>query len=251
MGLLLAKEPQNESILFLIGDAHLNNGEINKAISIYRRVIELDSNSLDAYKKLLNAFDVNSEKNKNFRYEQRVILTDMIKKFGAQLDFYARFCRLYSEDGFVAETIKNCKKAIELDSSNPDNYIYLGRAFVDQKKGEKGRKLIYETASEYPQSALAQKMAGKMAFAQNNFPYALKYYSGCVKIEVKNSVCLEGVAQSAYEMQDYKKALEAYKAACYLDRRHIQIFRVAAAKLRSSARQKWYLKFQNGLDNCR
>ncbi len=252
LNLLLLKQPKNASILTLFGNALLKSKDTDSAVLYYRKAIKANPKYSKAYYSLLNAFESSVKKNPRFRYEQREILSDMIKVFGHKHQFYSRFCRLYSKDGFLEETVKHCKIAIKKNNKLPANYIFLGTALLELGQTSKGEKQIFSAAKRFPQSPFAQEAAGKRALTKNDYPSAKKYYSLCIKASsLKKENCLLGLAESSYELREFFLALKYYKAACQEERLFTKKFRLATANLRSAARRKWHLKFSNGLDTCR
>lgn len=239
-----------------------NAKSFDQAVVSYKRAIQINRSYKKPYKRLLELFESTVSKNPRARYEQRVILSDMVKVFGQQVEFDKEFCRLYSEDGFLKETVKYCTKAITKNRGDSQGYVHLGLALVDLGQASKGRKKIFLAASQFPKSPFVQNAAGQQALAQNNFPGANKYYLTCLKnyvegtkllkaqSKIKNS-CLLGAAKSFYELQNYEESLKYYKKACQSDRVFTQSFRRAAAGLRDQARSKWHLFFSQGLDSCR
>ena len=253
--LLLIKQPRSAALTTLMGDAFFNVKSFDEAVEYYKKAIQINRSYKKAYHRLLELFESTVSKNPRARYEQRVILSDMVKVFGSQLEFDKEFCRLYSEDGFLKETVKFCTRAITQSKDYSQGYIHLGLALVDLGQTAKGRKKIFAAAARFSDSSFVQNSAGQQAFEQNNFPVSNKYYLSCLRAyekgsDIKNS-CLLGAAKSFYELQNYEQALNYYKKACQSDRAFTQNFRKAASRLRGQARKKWHLAFAKGLDTCR
>lgn len=228
-----------------LGKAYAGQAKYEKAIELFRSILAKDSNHKGAHLGLLSVF----QKRKN-SYEAQVILADMAKKFGQDIDVFTESCRLQYEDGMYVEATKSCSAAIELEPQRADNHVYLGLIQSARENNKQAEKILFAAAARFPNSSLAMKAAGDFAETQKNYEKASSLYKKCLKNTGESQVCRLGLARSSFEMRDYAESAKSYAIACKQD----QTLRAEVLKRASLARQvgqtSWYDKLRTVGERC-
>lgn len=178
----------------------------------YKQAIDLNPTLRPAYDGLLKAY----ESSKNF-YELRILLGDMIKRFGKTTELMSHLCRRNTIDGFFVNARKLCREAITIDAKKPDNYIYL--ALIENNEGnlKKADSLLKKVTAKFTDSEFAQSNYADFLIQQKNLPGAQGYYKSAAKADSKSFRAQIGLAKTSFELKQYEMALEAYKEACSIN----------------------------------
>lgn len=231
---------------YLLGRALKDDGKFDEASALLRKSISLAPKHLPTFEALLDLFKTNKQ-----NYESRILLTDMIRTFGERKGFLNDLCKLYLDDGFLAEARKTCQKAVKKDPRFPDNHVHLAQSFLDLENKQSAEKIFMTAARQFQKSEYVQWAVGEFYFQEKNYPTAVRYLKQAVKADAKSARSQLGLALSTFETKDYEAALPHYLTACKLDdsRVALEAFRVAASKLRQ-IQESESGKYELGLAKC-
>ncbi len=178
-------------------------------LAAYKNAIEINSNHRPAYDGLLAAY----EKYHNF-YELRILLGDMLKRFGKSNEILANLCRRNTIDGYFVNARKLCTEAINMDGDNPENYIYL--SLVENNEGQtlKAEALLKKITTEFPRSEIAASNYADFLIQQKNLPKAATLFLQATQGDSNSFRAHIGLALVNFELKHYESALNAYKNAC-------------------------------------
>ncbi|MEZ4873838.1 MAG: hypothetical protein R2827_16680, partial [Bdellovibrionales bacterium] len=129
---MLIYEPKNYRLYTIAGDIFYILRDAEKAITHYRKAISLNPKYVAPYKRLLELF-----KETENTYEQRQLLTEMVKSMGEQPVFLTDLCRLYSLEAYFDQTISACLKAVRANPKIADNHVRLGIAYKESGNSDK------------------------------------------------------------------------------------------------------------------
>ncbi len=215
-------------------------------LAAYRKAIEINSSLRPAYDGLLKAY----ERYKNF-YELRILLGDMAKHFGKTPEILANLCRRNTVDGYFVNARRICVDAINSDSKNPDNYIYLSLIENNEGNIRKADSLLKKVTTKFPQSEFANSNYADFLIQQKNLPGAETYFSLAAKADSKSYRAHVGLAQTSFELKHYESALEAYIQACTIyPHPTYRLLRKAADLLRHRNEGKLESQYANAMDKC-
>ena len=237
----------------LLGDYYYRNSLIKNdpglsmnCLVAYRTAIELNPAYRPAYDGLVMAY----EKFKNF-YELRILLEDMVKKFGKSPDILSSLCRRNTIDGYFVNARKVCTDAMSIDVKNPENTIYL--SLVENNEGEISRAdtLLKNITEKFPESEFANSNYADFLIQQKNYPGAESLYRAAVKANPKSFRAQIGLAQTCFELKHYEPALEAFKDACFIQpHQTYRRLKKSADLLRHRSEVKLEERYTNAMERC-
>lgn len=216
------------------------------AIQQLRQVLTLQPKFKPAFDLLLVTF-LNQRSNN----EARELLTDGLARFGPRAELYRDLCRLDSLDGFLVQSIENCRLAIKLSPNYPDNYVYLVQTLYDQGEFEQAERNITAAARKFPASEFVQWAAGTLFIKKKNFPVSSRYFEAAVKTDPNSIRGHFGLAQSLLENGDAEAALPHYIKACAGDPTTYEAFLIAGAKVKQKGNTSLGQKYSQAGYACR
>lgn len=219
---------------------------ILNSASNFRSAIELNAGYRPAYDGLMKVYEFS----KNW-YEVRVLLGDMVLRFGKRPDLLGKLCQRNTLDGFFVSARKFCLEAIGVDGKNPDNYVYLSLVENNEGNIKKAESILKMVTTKFPKSEFALSNYGDFLIQQKNLPSAQKSYQAAVQAEPKGFRAQIGLAKTSFELKKYELALEAYKEACSL-RPHTsyRLVKRASDWLRHRKEVDLQAKYSSLLDKC-
>lgn len=240
------REPERFRPHYLLGLALRDNKQLDEAVEFLRRSIRLAPKHRPSFQALLEVFGENNQ-----NYESRILLVDMIGKFGERKEYLNELCRLYIVDSFLKEAQSTCKKALSKNPKFPDNHVHLAMSYLYQEKKKAAEKIFINAARQFKDSEYVQWSAGEYYYQEQNYPIAVRYLKRAVKADKTKARSQLGLALSLFEMGSFKESIPHYLAACKLDKSRVALraFRTAAAKLRQELHPD-SPAFQKVIDSC-
>jgi tetratricopeptide (TPR) repeat protein len=241
----LAKNAKDLNLRVALGVAYSKAKRSEAAMNTFREVMESDPKNLPAHKGLLA--ELLKQKD---TYEARILLHDMIKKFGPKSEFYNDLCRLYSNEGFLEKAVETCGEGTVKDPQFSDNYIYLAQSARDKLEPEKASDVLDKAVKLFPNNESVLIAAGENQLLSKNYSAAYKSYRQAVIANRSSLKAIIGYAQSSLELQKNQESLGAFIQACTIDKKSAKDLRYAIAKLRDRKDKAWQMKFEAGLERC-
>ena len=204
----------------------------------YHELAQLEMLSLLQYKKDV---EVN-------HYAILKLLQNIISKFGNKKIYVRDLCKYLYINKFYQQSLTTCKKAIRQDPKGVGNYIYYALSMEDSVKMEEQLKRV---ANKFPKSALAQMQTGKMLLKQKSYSFAVIYYRRAVRLTPKSAPARAGLAQSLFEIGQFKKAYSHFIKACILNKsEYLWVFKQAKSVLNQQNRFSLAEFFEKGINQC-
>ncbi len=164
-------------------------------------------------------------------YEARIVLDDMIKKFGPQEEFISKLCYLFYKDGFIQQAEKFCQLGISRNKKDPSNHVYLGLAYKNSGQEDKAEKVLKKVGKRFPASELAQWATAKWEHDNNNLLGAEFALKKALKADPKSIRSHEMLAMVLFKQEKYEEALDHFQAHCWLVKMVSEEFRISTGKL--------------------
>jgi tetratricopeptide (TPR) repeat protein len=180
-------------------------------LAAYKAAIEINRTYRPAYDGLIGAY----EQYKNY-YELRILLEDMLKRFGKAPEILANLCRRNTIDGYFSNARRTCIDAIGSDSKNAENYVYLSLIENNQGNLKRAESLLKKVTAKFPQSEFAHSNYADYLAQQKNLPGAESYFKNATLADKKSYRAQIGLAQTSFELKHYETALAAFREACTL-----------------------------------
>jgi tetratricopeptide (TPR) repeat protein len=241
----LSKNPKDFTSKTAIASEQFSIGKDSLAIVTAREALELNDKYLPAYNVLIKIY----EKREN-KYELRLLYEDMLQKKLNSVNYIAQLCELTTLDRLYDLALKYCQNGISKDPENPVSYVYLGLTYRDTEEPKKAEMLLRRAAIRFPQSLLAQITYAIYLEEKKSFVEAYNYFKRATLADSKSEEAFVGLGKAALEIQKYQESLDAFKAACLLDKRTLPAIRRATNTLRTMKIESWIKAFDQASERC-
>ena len=244
--LATARYAKDAQLQTLLANALSRNGKRDAAIEMYYKAKETNPKYIPAYDGLLGEL-VKGES----RQEARDLISDMSKRFGAKPRWVSELCHLFVLDAFQEKAVETCSKALKVDKNNPMNAVHLATTYREQNEPDKAKNILIKTATRIKRSEPVQTALGDYFTEKKNFVDAYRWYKAAVKNDSKSFAAQIGLAQSSLELQKMEDSLNAFVAACKLNRTAIREFQSGLIRIRNRGDAKWKSQFEEAIStNC-
>jgi tetratricopeptide (TPR) repeat protein len=243
--LCLAKNPKDYVVKTVFGQTLIRIKRIEDGVVAFQEARQLNPRYRPAYDALIKELESKGE-----RYEARNVVNDMIAVFGPQGAFLTTLCRLYSLDSFHEKSVEICTQAIKKDASVPENHMYLGLALKEREDLEGANQILSRAIRRFPKSEPVQFAMGELHMAKKDFARAYKFFKSAAQGDAKSVRAWIGYANASIEIQKNEEALNAFLAACKIDRQQTKDFRLALGKIRVRKDADWQSRFESGINQC-
>ena len=243
---LAAKYPMEARYQIVLGDLHLENGEMDKALACYQKANEIDPTDPYYIVSMANYYEAKGDKeaaeqqirsalvNEKLDVETKVnILSRYILKlqqtkqgtenanhlFQTLLEQHPEDIDLKLKGEDIPEVIRICTACMELFPESPEYYFYLGIAYYQQQKYQEALNTYYAGLNIIPKENLPLKsdfygQIGDIYYQMGQLDQAYKAYDEALKYNDKNVVVLNNYSYFlSLEKKDLKKA-ERMSAQC-------------------------------------
>lgn len=259
LNLLAQKHDDNYQWHMLLGQAYLKQAstqntttqldkkkELNtQAIQQFRRTLKLAPKYKPAYNILLTTLLATKMHN-----EAREVISEGINKWGERPELFSELCRLDSNDGFLDQAVKNCRKAMKLAPNYPDNYVFLVQALSYENEDQQAENDIVSAARHFPKSEFVQWAAGTIFLKKKNYAVSGRYFSAALAADSHSGRAQFGLAQSLFESGDEKGSFEHFMKACAADPTTVETFLEAGGRLKQKGNYQLGEKFVNSANTC-
>jgi tetratricopeptide (TPR) repeat protein len=246
LNLILAKHPADHLVHNRKGQALHKLRRNEEAVASFREAIRINPRFKPAYDGLLKIFQ-----GTNNNYEQRQVVTDMMKAFGDKPIFHHLLCELYTREAFHEEALKACRRAVARDPKEPKSHAYLGKTLFELQETQEAEKTLVRAAQRFPRSEDAQRATGELYLKLSNYPAAARYPKRATDLKPRSVDAQLSYAKVALEMDDVSAALAAFKRACEVDSRVAGEFQTAANRLKNNPDIDLVDRFRGEANRCR
>ncbi|HEX3579187.1 MAG TPA: tetratricopeptide repeat protein [Thermoanaerobaculia bacterium] len=137
----------------VLADYYLKHGDPGNALAIYRKISELDPNSINVHVKLADLYSQNNQ------------TKDALKE-------YDRVGRMLLKRGMLDEAVQVFKKALKIDSSNIELVESLVTALVEAKDYDNAIQIVQTSLESAPDNARLLSIHGRILLAKGDTPGA-------------------------------------------------------------------------------
>jgi tetratricopeptide (TPR) repeat protein len=211
--MMIEKAPTKFRGFYYFGVAATGNNERDDAIQAFRQSIDLAPQHRPSYDGLLNIF-----KSKGNKYEARILLHDMVSRFGKKPELVSDLCRLYSEEGLLQDGLTFCKLAVKLNPRFPENHVYLAQNLLYSDQKANASRIFQTAARQFPDSEFVQYATGEYFLSEQNYPTAIRYLELSTKLAPQSFRGFISLAKAQYESDNHDGALISFGVACKLDK---------------------------------
>src|SRR5438270_2315809 len=133
----------------VLADYYLKHGDPQNAVAIYKKISELDPNSINVHVKLADL------------YSQTNRATDALKE-------YDRVGRMLLKRGMLDEAVQVFKKALKIDSSNIELVESLVTALLEAKDFDNAVQIVQTSIESAPDNARLLAISGRVLLAKGD-----------------------------------------------------------------------------------
>jgi pilus assembly protein FimV len=173
----------------VLADYYLKHGEPSSALGIYRKISELDPQSINVHVKLADLYSQNNQ------------TTEALKE-------YDRVGRLLLKRGMLDEAVQVFRKALKIDPKNTELVDSLVTALLEAKDFENARQIVEAAIEGNPNSARLLAMLGKIQLGRGDVAGARATLERAVSIDPTDTSSRETMADLYLKQNDSDKALE-------------------------------------------
>jgi tetratricopeptide (TPR) repeat protein len=205
-------EPDNADIAFMYGTVLEGLGELDTAEKTYRSVINIDSQSLDAYYKLGMLYDKQENPKKGL-----TMLVKAIEIAPNEPYIYYDAGVLASKMGQFNHAAKYAKAATELDPSFAEAHNNYGYALANLGKFNEALAAVNKSLALKPDSAASLDTRGFAYQGLKNYEKALADYEKAIELNPNIGEIHLHRAETLEKLNRPVKALHAYEKYMLLE----------------------------------
>jgi pilus assembly protein FimV len=133
----------------VLADYYLKHGDPGNALGIYRKISELDPNSINVHVKLADLYSQNNQ------------TAEALKE-------YDRVGRMLLKRGMLDEAVQVFRKALKIDAGNAELVESLVTALLEAKDYDNASQIVQTSLEGSPNNARILAIAGKVALARGD-----------------------------------------------------------------------------------
>jgi tetratricopeptide (TPR) repeat protein len=241
------KEPHNPQAQYEVAFEAHSNGDLNTAITYYKRAIQINPQMADAYTNLGAALIAEKEFEEATRILKKAEELDPANKEIQKLLTEAQKVQMSSkyetalqlhQQGQIKDAIKIYEEALLASPDNPEILINLGAAYQTDKRYDQALQKYEEALTLDPNSAVIYYYIGTTLHAQGNMPAAIKSYEKAIELDSSNQEYIDALenakasgaddlltqALDEYNNKNYDRAKDLINEALKADRNNAQAY---------------------------
>jgi hypothetical protein len=162
---------------------------------------------------------------------------------------YSMLCKINYLAGYTDGTKTACTEAMKKDPQNPSNYIYLGQNHVNQGEEKKGKRMLASVGKKFSSSEEALWAAADSYYQSKDISQAYNFFKQASQHPDAQARDYLGLAKTAFELNKYGEALNAFVRHCEVSQHLHQEFRRASGLLKKE--QKWQERYRQKMLDCK
>lgn len=172
----------------VLADYYLKHGDPGNALAIYRKISELDPNSINVHVKLADLYSQNNQT-------------------GEALKEYDRVGRMLLKRGMLDEAVQVFRKALKIDASNVDLVESLITALIEARDFDNAMQIVQTSLETNSGNARLLALQGKVFLAKGDAQSARKALERGLASNPDEPAIRESLAELYLKIADPDKAL--------------------------------------------
>lgn len=208
---LAKKYPMNARYQLLMGDLHLENNELEKALACYQKAHEIDANDPRYIVSMANYYDVKGDK-EAAENEIRAALVNEELDVDTKVAILSRYIQR------LQQTEQGLDKAnalfLTLLDQHPEDVelkLMYGSLLLLQDKNEEAKFQFQLVTEMDPSNEGAWQQMLNMALKTEDVPEILRICQKCIELFPESPEYYFYLGIGYYQKEDYQKALETYQ----------------------------------------
>lgn len=184
---------RHSGALYNLGNIYKDQGDLNRAISFYGKAVESDPKMSDAYLNVGIIYGRQGQDALAMEYYQKAIQADAKN---AKAYFNAGY--IEEQSGSLLKAGELYKKSIEFDPENDKGFYNLGNVFVKLGRLDEAKSSYVKAVEVNSENLDAMVNLSSLSFRMGDFDGAVRY-------------CDEAILRGYDAPRDYLKALQPYR----------------------------------------
>ncbi len=185
--------------------------DIFKAIDLYTKAIELDSNNILAYTGRGHASNMAGLLEKALEDFKKAAELDTDKK---NISIYSNLCRLESSRGdMLEEAIKNCKIVIAAKNMDPvfktEAYQILATIYLQTKNYSEAESYLLKAKALSPNDPNLYVTLANLAIAREKYDEAQTNAQKAIELSPTKTTAYQAFSYALYKQEKYEEAISA------------------------------------------
>lgn len=200
--------PSSAAAYYYLGIAQIKNGQRDVALKSFDKGIALDEKEGLNYagKGYLSILENNPQKAK-MDFDKAISLTK--SKNAVVLQAIAE--SYLANEKLVNDALNILNKAKSIDEHNPETFILLGDAYLQQNNGGQAVTSYEKAASLNPKIARPHYKIGMVYLRSRNFDGAQEAFTKAIQIDPEYTLAYKEQGELYYQMKEGDKAVAAYE----------------------------------------
>ena len=194
------------------GKTYYNNEEYDKAIEIFKKVVELYPNDNDNYYWLGRSYYQNEQ------YEEAInSLLKAIQLVPNSPEYWAMLGISYGINGQIEEAIKSLLKAAELNPDDSSNWYNLGYAYINNEQYQESIEPLLKATELNPDDRESWCFLGNSYLALKDNNNAVYSFERAIEINPNYSDAWNNYGVALQRLNRIDEAISAYSKALQID----------------------------------
>ncbi|MCX7797729.1 MAG: tetratricopeptide repeat protein [Melioribacter sp.] len=163
-------EPTNKEFLFLLASIYDSSHLIDSSITVYEKIVSIDSTNVVAYFQLAKLYERNRPKQALSLYKK------LINMIGPDWDVLVNMIDLNERLGNIDETVKTLEELVKLNPSDLQLQKFLIDAYIKTKNYDKALKICDESLITFPNDIGLLDLKGNIFIQQEKWKEAANVY---------------------------------------------------------------------------
>jgi tetratricopeptide (TPR) repeat protein len=204
-------QPLSPTLLVLLGDAYLKNGDAAKAEPRYQLALEQQDDNTEAVLGLAQVCQFKGDADASMLYLARAR-----KMTAMSPDTLYRFALVALEAGLYEEANRTLQAAIKLNPKDPAYFLALGTTWIKKPDLVEAEQAFRRSLELQPDNARAQMYLGFTLLEQKKYPEARAWLEKSLQKDKNLPQTFYYLGQIAQEQNDDERAIEFFKQALAL-----------------------------------
>lgn len=200
---MIDRDPYNLMAWYALGNLHLRNNNLQKAIESYEFCMAIDEDFLNAVIQLASAYMATEQ------YEKAIELYKRALQFSI-LESYTLFCigECYFHLGQLNEARYYYRKSVKINSGHADAFYGIALTYTEQERWHEAHHYIRKAIDLNKSESDYFLLAGHCELNTGNPETALENYFHAIKLDNRNLNAWYAYLDCLIERGDYADALD-------------------------------------------
>ena len=212
--------------LYLEGRGYLQDFQmfenIERAINLFNKAIELDPEYAQAYAGLGEAYRRMYDETRDSEWVDLAIqYSERAKEINNELPaVHVTLGMIQQATGRYDKAVNSFRRALELDSVNADAYRGLARAYVQLGSIDQAEETYKRSIRLRPTYWAGYNQLGGFYYGQGKYTEAVQQYEKVIELIPNSSLGYSNLGAMYYYLEEYPKAIELFNRAAEIEPRY-------------------------------